>query len=97
MIMATKLSAVTRITYKNEVGNYVISYTTKTENGEAVKEINADIRKGDSRSGNLYIQADGTQSMSFNPSVPKEDVKTLVSTMLDDAEQIFGEHNSNQE
>ena len=88
MIMATKLSAVTRITYKNEVGNYVISYTTKTENGEAVKEINADIRKGDSRSGNLYIQSDGTQSMSFNPSVPKEDVKTLVSTMLDDAEQI---------
>ena len=95
--MATKLSAITRITYKNEVGQYVISYTTKQENGAAVKEINADIRQGELRAGNLYIQADGTQSMSFNPSVPKEDVKTLVSTMLDDADQIFGEQNSNQE
>lgn len=89
--MATKLSAITRITYKNEVGQYVISYTTKQENGEAVKEINADIRQGELRAGNVYILADGSVSISLGASISNADKKTLISTVLEDGRQIFGE------
>lgn len=89
--MATKLSAITRITYKNEVGQYVISYTTKQENGEAVKEINADIRQGELRAGNVYILADGSVSISLGASISDADKKTLISTVLEDGRQIFGE------
>lgn len=88
--MATKLSAITRITYKNEVGQYVISYTTKQENGEAVKEINADIRQGELRAGNVYILADGSVSISLGASISDADKKTLISTVLEDGRQIFG-------
>lgn len=89
--MATKLSAITRITYKNEVGQYVISYTTKQENGEAVKEINADIRQGELRAGNVYILADGSVSISLGASISDDDKKTLLATVLEDGRQIFGE------
>ena len=89
--MATKLSAITRITYKNEVGQYVISYTTKQENGEAVKEINADIRQGELRAGNVYILADGSVSISLGANISDADKKTLISTVLEDGRQIFGE------
>ena len=88
--MATKLSAITRITYKNEVGQYVISYTTKQENGEAVKEINADIRQGELRAGNVYILADGSVSISLGASISDDDKKTLLATVLEDGRQIFG-------
>lgn len=89
--MATKLSAITRITYKNEVGQYVICYTTKQENGAAVKEINADIRQGELRAGNVYILADGSVSISLGASISDADKKTLISTVLEDGRQIFGE------
>lgn len=89
--MATKLSAITRITYKNEVGQYVINYTTKQENGAAVKEINADIRQGELRAGNVYILADGSVSISLGASISDADKKTLISTVLEDGRQIFGE------
>lgn len=88
--MATKLSAITRITYKNEVGQYVISYTTKQENGAAVKEINADIRQGELRAGNVYILADGSVSISLGASISDDDKKTLLATVLEDGRQIFG-------
>lgn len=89
--MATKLSAITRITYKNEVGNYVISYTMKQENGEAVREINADIRQGDLRPGYVNIQADGSISLSLGAGISDTDKTTLISTVLADARQIFEE------
>lgn len=91
--MATKLSSITRIAYQNTAAGYEIKYNITRRNSETVTEITADIKRGDVRAGYININADGTRGISLNPGVTDEDAKTLFSTVLADAQQIFAAEN----
>lgn len=85
----SNLSSVIRSKYKNVVGDYEISYDVNQNSGEKANNVLGNIKKGDLRLGYVNCELDGRKSITIEPGVPDEDIKMLVSTIIDDSSDIF--------
>lgn len=85
----SNLSSVIRSKYKNVVGDYEISYDVNQNSGEKANNVLGNIKKGDLRLGYVNWELDGRKSITIEPGVPDEDIKMLVSTIIDDSSDIF--------
>ena len=83
------LSSVLRSKYKNTVGDYDISYETTRNAGEKVSEVLASVKKGELRFGYVNIVDKGRKSIVLEDGVSDEDCKAILSTVIDDAANIF--------
>lgn len=83
------LSSVLRSKYKNTVGDYDISYGTTRNAGEKVTEVLATVKKGELRFGYVNIVDKGRKSIVLEDGVSDEDCKAILSTVIDDAANIF--------
>lgn len=93
--MATKLSSVTRTSYKSEVGDMELSYNISQNTGENLSNVYASLKKGDKKLGNLSRTSDGEINTSISSSVSDEDIVRVLTTFLSDAKQIMDELNVN--
>lgn len=89
--MATKLSSITRTTYKSTVGDMELNYSLSQNAGEGLRNIYATLNKGDERLGNMSMTNGGEINVSLASDVSKEDAVNVLSTFLTDAQQIFDE------
>ncbi|WP_304313764.1 hypothetical protein [Phocaeicola plebeius] len=93
--MATKLSSITRTSYKSEVGDMELSYNIAQNTGENLQDIYASLKKGDKKLGNLSSTSNGEINISISRDVP-EDIATLAfTTFISDVKQIKSELNVN--
>lgn len=93
--MATKLSSITRTSYKSEVGDMELSYNISQNTGENLSNVYASLKKGDKKLGNLSRTSDGEINTSISSSVSDEDIVRVITTFLSDAKQIMDELNVN--
>lgn len=93
--MATKLSSITRTSYKSEVGDMELSYNISQNTGENPSNVYASLKKGDKKLGNLSRTSDGEINTSISSSVSDEDIVRVLTTFLSDAKQIMDELNVN--
>lgn len=93
--MATKLSSITRTSYKSEVGDMELSYNLSQNTGENLSIVYASLKKGDEKLGNLSRTFDGEINTSISSSVSDEDIIRVLTTFLSDAKQIMDELNVN--
>lgn len=93
--MATKLSSITRTSYKSEVGDMELSYNISQNTGENLSNVYASLKKGDKKLGNLSRTSDGEINTSISSSVSDEDIVRALTTFLSDAKQIMDELNVN--
>lgn len=93
--MATKLSSITRTSYKSEVGDMELSYNISQNTGENLSNVYASLKKGDKMLGNLSRTSDGEINTSISSSVSDEDIVRVLTTFLSDAKQIMDELNVN--
>ncbi len=93
--MATKLSSITRTSYKSEVGDMELSYNISQNTGENLSNVYASLKKGDKKLGNLSRTSDGEINTSISSSVSDEDIVRVLTTFLSDAKQIMDELNVN--
>ncbi len=93
--MATKLSSITRTSYKSEVGDMELSYNISQNTGENLCNVYASLKKGDKKLGNLSRTSDGEINTSISSSVSDEDIVRVITTFLSDAKQIMDELNVN--
>lgn len=91
--MLTKLSSVTRTTYKGEAGEYALSYNISRNEGDLAKEIACVITSGSERVGYANIGSTGTLNVSLNTGMDGTTAKTLLAKVIDDAASIFDELN----
>ena len=95
--MATKLSSITRTTYKNTVGDITMNYAISQNVGEGVKDVSASLRKGEELLGSIGKSADNGLRLGFSPSITDTEAKQIVDTFLQDAAQITEELTPNTE
>lgn len=93
--MATKLSSITRTSYKSEVGDMELSYNISQNTGENLSNVYASLKKGDKKLGNLSRTSDGEINTSISSSISDEDIVRVLTTFLSDAKQIMDELNVN--
>lgn len=93
--MATKLSSITRTSYKSEVGDMELSYNISQNTGENISNVYASLKKGDKKLGNLSRTSDGEINTSISSSVSDEDIVRVLTMFLSDAKQIMDELNVN--
>lgn len=91
--MATKLSSITRTTYKSNVGDMDLNYFLSQNAGESLKNIYATLDKGGERLGNISKTANGEINVSLASSVSDENAVNVLSTFLADVKQITNELN----
>lgn len=89
----SNLSSVIRSKYKNTVGDYEISYDVSQNSGEKANNVLGNIKKGDLKIGYVNCEFGGRRSITFESGVSDEDAKQLVSTVIEDAANIFAERN----
>lgn len=91
--MATKLSSITRTTYKSNVGDMELNYSLTQNVGESLKNVYATLNKGSERLGNMSRTADGEINVSLASGVSDENAVNVLSTFLADVKQITNELN----
>ena len=89
----SNLSSVIRSKYKNAVGDYEISYDVSQNSGKKANNVRGSIKKGDLKIGYVNCELEGRKSITFEAGVSDEDAKQLVSTIIEDAANIFAERN----
>lgn len=87
------ISSVIRSRYKNQVEDYEISYDVSQVAGEKATTVLGNIKKGDLRVGYVNCELEGRKSVTIEQGVSDEDAKLLVTTIIDDASNIFLELN----
>ena len=88
------LSSVVTSKYRNLVGDYEIAYDVKQNTGEKADKVLGSIKKGDLKKGYILCEMDGRKSITIEAGVPDEDAKLLVSSVIDDANNILAERNT---
>lgn len=91
--MATKLSSIQRSMYKNTIGDIDIQYNILQETGKDATNIAGVLKKGEVRLGEINIAVDGTMNIYTYPGLNNEEKKNIVSTVIDDVQQIYDELN----
>ena len=91
--MATKLSSIQRSVYKSIVGDVDIQYNISQETGKDATNIAGVLRRGDVRLGEINIAVDGTMNIYTHSGLDNEEKMQIVSTVIDDVQQIYNELN----
>ena len=91
--MVTKLSSIQRSVYKNTIGDVNIQYNISQETGKDATNITGVLKKGEVRLGEINIAVDGTMNIYTHPGLNNDEKKNIVSTVIDDVQQIYNELN----
>ena len=94
----TKLSSVTRSSYFNEIGDYIIEYNIARNEGEKAMQITGSVRSNSSKRSdpvacNIYAGVNGDLNVNFNAGISAENKTLIFSTCLADIDSIFNELN----
>lgn len=79
--------------YKNTIGDIDIQYNILQETGKDATNIAGVLKKGEVRLGEINIAVDGTMNIYTYPGLNNEEKKNIVSTVIDDMQQIYDELN----
>lgn len=79
--------------YKNTIGDIDIQYNILQETGKDATNIAGVLKKGEVRLGEINIAVDGTMNIYTYPGLNNEEKKNIVSTVIDDVQQIYDELN----
>lgn len=81
------------ITGYNKVGNIDINYSILQETNEPAVNISASFEKAGKRLGNVNAYRDGRLYLSMDQAnnLQVEDIKSILSTVLDDINEKFNE------
>lgn len=89
----TAKSSIVRSKYNNQVGDYEITYDVSQNAGEKANNVLGNIKKGDIRIGYINCELNGRKSITIEQGIADDEVKLIVSTVIDDASNIFKELN----
>lgn len=89
----TAKSSIVRSKFNNQVGDYEITYDVSQNAGENANNVLGNIKKGDIRIGYINCELNGRKSITIENGVTDDEVKLIVSTVIDDASNIFNELN----
>ena len=93
----SNLSSVVRSNYKNNVGDYEITYNVIQDEGKPASSVSANVKKGENRFGYINIESDGRRNITLEPGMDDATAKTIIETVIDDTTQIFSERNQQEE
>lgn len=79
--------------YKNTIGDIDIQYNILQETGKDATNIAGVLKKGEVRLGEINIAVDGMMNIYTYPGLNNEEKKNIVSTVIDDVQQIYDELN----
>jgi hypothetical protein len=71
------------------VGDYEISYETTQRERERITEVLGIVKKGELKFGYINIGDKGRKSIVLEEGISDEDCKAILSTIIDDAQNIF--------